>query len=250
MRTLKFREAKGGVAAANGFSAAGGKDIQLILSDRTFSGAAAFSGGCGCHDDECARLVTTSGQGRAMLLIRNVQNYDEKDVEALSIIATSDIGLKAEDVLITSSCVGKPLPLGDAVRGIVDAIDELQPGESGGAGFAKNMPHSKSHALRAVIDGCVVTIGGACSCSPKDCNVTCIITADVSITPKLLEKLTKDFSHYIFCEGVSGTLMILANGACGKLKIKSEDVAYGKFREMLAGLYNSFATPSCACHKK
>jgi glutamate N-acetyltransferase / amino-acid N-acetyltransferase len=264
-RSTRFRKTSGGVTAAQGFSAAGVRcglktnakalDLGLILSDRPCSAAGVFTTiKAPAAPVTWDRAVVKSG--RAQAIVANSGNANactgergDRDAAAMAIAAAGELGLDAEDVCVASTgVIGHPLPIEKVVGGIIDASEQLLPSKANGADFARAIMTTdtceKTIAVKTVIGGKLVTLGGSCKgagmISPNMATMLAFITTDAAVSPAMLRKALRDSADASFnCITVDGdmstndTVLVLANGVAGNTRISRSGRAYNQFRDAL-----------------
>jgi glutamate N-acetyltransferase/amino-acid N-acetyltransferase len=264
-RNVRFREIDGGVTAAQGFSAAGvgcgiktardALDLGLILSDRLCSVAGVFTT---IKAPSAAvtwdREIVAGGRARAVVVNSGNANActgkkGERDAARMAALAANRTGLDAAEVCVASTgVIGHPLPMAQIAAGIADAADALAPDADGAAAFARAIMTTdlvpKTVAVRTVLDGAVVTIGGAAKgsgmISPNLATMLSFITTDAAISPAQLRRaLTQavDVSfNGITVDGdmsTNDTVLVLASGAAGNAKITRGSRAFAPFADAL-----------------
>jgi glutamate N-acetyltransferase/amino-acid N-acetyltransferase len=253
------------VVAARGFSAAGvgcgiktkrnALDLGLVLSDRPASAAGVFTTiACPAAPVEWTRGVVESGRARAAVANSGNANActgdrGERDAAAMAIATAGSLGLDAGEVCVASTgVIGRPLPLEDVVVGIGDAADRLSPAASGGERFARAILTTdttpKAMAVRTVLDGTVITVGGSAKGAGMICptlaTMLAFVTTDAAVSPGMLRRALRAAADRSFNRitvdgdmSTNDTLLVLANGAAGNQRITRGGPAYDQFAAAL-----------------
>ena len=264
-RGPKFRKVEGGVTATDGFSAAGvscgiktsegALDLGLLLSDRPCVAAGVFTTiACPAAPVLWSRGLVEQGSGRAVVVNSGNANActgedGERDAAAMAIAAGQELGIEPDQVAVASTgVIGRPLPMDKVVVGVADAAEELSPAATAGDRFAEAILTTdtapKTIAIRTVLDGKVVTVGGACKGAGMICpdmaTMLAFLTTDAAISPRPLRRALRAAADASFnCITVDGdmstndTVLVLANGAAGNARITDGGEAYRHFVEAL-----------------
>ncbi len=264
-RGVKFRQVPGGVAAARGFSAAGVRcglkvkkgalDLGLIVSDRPCAVAGVFTtNAAAAASVEWSRRVAGTGVAHAVVVNSGNANActgerGRRDAEAMALAVAQELSLPAEQVCVASTgIIGRPLAIDKVVVGVLDAVEELSPDTEGGTSFAHAIMTTdtveKTIAVRVVLDGSVVTVGGSCKGAgmicPNMATMLCFLTSDVNISAAMLQRALKAAADKSFNRvtvdgdmSTNDTLLLLANGAAGNRRIGRPGRALDQFAAAL-----------------
>jgi len=264
-RGWKFRRTNGGVTAAKGFSAAGvpcgikvrknAPDLGLILSDRTCSVAGVFTtSSAAAAPVRWCREVVRRGAARALVVNSGNANActgerGERDAAAMAIATAGELGLDPAEVCVCSTgIIGRPLPVEKVVAGIIDAAETLLPDEAAAHAFARAIMTTdtaeKTIAVRAVIGGKVVAVGGSAKGAGMICpdmaTLLSFVTTDAAVSPAMLRRAVRfaaDASfNRITVDGDTSTndsLLVLANGAAGNRRIERAGAAFDQLAAAL-----------------
>ncbi len=253
-----IKEISGGVCAAKGFTAAGihagirknkmKKDLALIVSDTAASTASCYTQNLvkgaplwvskeNSKDGIARAIVCNSGNA-------NTCNADgiEKATEMCRITA-DELGIKAEDVLVSSTgVIGMPLdvePVRNAMPELVKLLNEKGSHDAANAIMTTDTSE-KEIALEFELGGKTCHIGGIAKGSgmihPNMATMLVFITTDAAIAPQLLQRAlsvdVRDTFNMISVDGdtsTNDTVTVLANGKAGNPVIDSEDEDYAEF---------------------
>lgn len=253
------------MTAAKGFSAAGvgcgiktkrgARDLGLLLSDRPCSAAGVFTTiACPAAPVMWSRGWAEAGRGRAVVANSGNANActgerGDRDAAAMAIAAGQQLGVEPEEIAVASTgVIGRPLPVDAIVAGVSDAADQLSPDESAADRFAEAIMTTdtvpKTIAVQTVLDGTVVTLGGACKGAGMICpdlaTMLAFVTTDAAVSPRplrrALNKAADASFNRITVDGdmsTNDTVLVLANGAAGNQRITGGGPAYEHFAEAL-----------------
>ena len=163
--------------------------------------------------------------------------------------AADALEISPQSVLICSTgVIGMQLPMEKMTEGVRMLAKAIKPGEEAGTDAAKAImttdTRNKQVAVKVMIGGKEVTIGGMCKGSgmihPNMCTMLAFVTTDVNISKKLLqEALSADVQDTFNMVSVDGdtstndTLLVLANGQAGNHEITEKGADYDTFVEAL-----------------
>jgi len=264
-RSVKFRKVAGGVAAAKGFSAAGVRcglklkknalDLGLIVSDRPCSVAGVFTTSrAAAAPVGWSRDVVKRGTARAVVANSGNANActgerGARDAAAMAIAAGQELEIDPDEICVASTgVIGRPLAIDKVVAGVLDAAEELSPDEDGGAAFARAIITTdtveKTIAVRLIVDGKVVTVGGSCKGSgmicPNMATMLAFVTTDAAISSAMLQAAVRSAADVSFNRitvdgdmSTNDTLLVLANGAAGNKRITRTGRAFEQFAAAL-----------------
>lgn len=255
----------GGVTAAKGFLAAGveagikyqnRKDMAMVYSKTPCRAAGVFTTNVVkaapvLWDKE---VVESEWEAQAIVVNSGIANactgklgyeYCRETAGA----AADALEISPQSVLICSTgVIGMQLPMEKMTEGVRMLAKAIKPGEEAGTDAAKAImttdTRNKQVAVKVMIGGKEVTIGGMCKGSgmihPNMCTMLAFVTTDVNISKKLLqEALSADVQDTFNMVSVDGdtstndTLLVLANGQAGNPEITEKGADYDAFVEAL-----------------
>ena len=187
----------------------------------------------------CRAILVNSGNANACTGERGLN-------DALSMVSlTADaLGIDAKEVLISSTgVIGQYLPMERLGPGITEAVAMLDTTAHTAAAEAimTTDKFAKELAVRVMIDGCPVIIGGMAKGSgmiaPNMATMLAFITTDANIAPALLQKTLHAAADRTFnrisVDGDTSTndmVLALANGLAGHHRLEDEyDPSYQIF---------------------
>lgn len=255
----------GGVTAAKGFLAAGGAagikkadklDMALVFSEVPCVAAGTFTTNVVkaapvkwdqeivYHKPEAQVIVCNSGVANACT---GAEGYGY--CEETAKVAAAALNVSEDAVLVASTgVIGKQIPMDKIAKGVEMLAPKLE-GSREGAGVAAQaimttdtMP--KEVAVSFEIGGKEVTVGGMCKGSgmihPNMCTMLSFITTDLDISKELLQEalaeVVKDTYNMVSVDGdtsTNDTVLLLANGLAGNVKITEKNEDYNLFLEAL-----------------
>lgn len=255
----------GGVTAAKGFWAAGveagikyqnRKDMAMVYSKTPCRAAGVFTTNVVkaapvLWDKE---VVESEWEAQAIVVNSGIANactgklgyeYCRETAGA----AADALEISPQSVLICSTgVIGMQLPMEKMTEGVRMLAKAIKPGEEAGTDAAKAImttdTRNKQVAVKVMIGGKEITIGGMCKGSgmihPNMCTMLAFVTTDVNISKKLLqEALSADVQDTFNMVSVDGdtstndTLLVLANGQAGNPEITEKGADYDTFVEAL-----------------
>lgn len=255
----------GGVTAAKGFMAAGveagikyqnRKDMAMVYSKTPCRAAGVFTTNVVkaapvLWDKE---VVESEWEAQAIVVNSGIANactgklgyeYCRETAGA----AADALEISPQSVLICSTgVIGMQLPMEKMTEGVRMLAKAIKPGEEAGTDAAKAImttdTRNKQVAVKVMIGGKEITIGGMCKGSgmihPNMCTMLAFVTTDVNISKKLLqEALSADVQDTFNMVSVDGdtstndTLLVLANGQAGNPEITEKGADYDTFVEAL-----------------
>ena len=256
---------KGGVTAAKGLYAAsaaagikyeGRTDMALIYSKKACKAAGTFTtnvvkaapvkwdqkvvaGTAPVHV-----VVINSGIANACTGAEGMEYSRETAKEAANVFSVPE-----EGVLIGSTgVIGMQLPLERIEAGIramaPELGDSLESGTEASKAIMTTDTKNKEVAVKVVLGGVPVTIGGMCKGSgmihPNMCTMLSFVTTDAAISKELLQEALsediKDTYNMISVDGdtsTNDTVLLLANGLAGNPEITEKNEDYKAFCEAL-----------------
>lgn len=266
----RMRVINGGITAPEGFFATGvacglkkdgKKDLAIICSEDSAAAAGVFTKNKvkghslqvtieHIKNGYANALIINSGNANACI---GEQGY--KDAKEITSIAAQMLDCNPEAILVGSTgVIGKPLDM-DAIRpGIEELISSMDP--DGGhdaqeAIMTTDLLH-KEIAVEMEIQEARVVIGGMAKGSgmihPNMATMIGVITTDINISRKLLDKALKDSVKHTFNRvsvdgdtSVCDMVVIMANGLADNSGIVNEDEDYEKFKNGLDLVCSSLA---------
>ncbi len=167
------------------------------------------------------------------------------------------LNVPANSVLVASTgVIGMQLPVDKIVNGVKKLSKELKDTKEAANMAAQAIMTtdtiSKEMAVTFEIDEKTVTIGGMSKGSgmihPNMCTMLGFVTTDLAISKELLQEAlsenVKDTFNMISVDGdtsTNDTLILMANGAAGNVKITEKDENYNKFKEALNEINKTLA---------
>lgn len=255
----------GGVTAAKGFKAAstaaeikykGRTDMAMVFSEVPCVAAGTFT----TNVVKAAPVrwdqdIVYNHQGaRAVICNSGIANactgeegfvYCRETAKA----ASESLGIPEDSVLVASTgVIGMQLPIDRIANGVKAMAPKLEGSREAGLEAAKAImttdTEKKEAAVEIEIGGKTVTVGGMCKGSgmihPNMCTMLGFITSDVDISKELLqEALSEDIKDTYNMVSVDGdtstndTVLLLANGQAGNLKITEKNADYEEFKKAL-----------------
>ena len=258
---MQFELIPGGVTAVPGFKASGvhcgirknrtKRDLALILADKDCAAAAVYT----TNKVKAAPIWLTMENlknNRARGIIANSGNANAcapGDMEAakktLDTLA-AETGFAPEDFIVNSTgVIGQPLPVDVIVAAIPELVNSLTiDGEPVAEAIMTTDTFSKSAALKVMIGGKTVTIGGIAKGSgmihPNMATMFAFLTTDCDISAELLKTALRESTdrtyNRISVDGDTSTndmTAILASGAAGNPVISEKNEDYNNFVEAL-----------------
>ncbi|MDF2523026.1 MAG: arginine biosynthesis bifunctional protein ArgJ [Clostridiales bacterium] len=252
----------GGVTAPEGFFATGvacgikkngKKDLAIVCSEDTAAAAGVFTTNLvKGHSLQVTMEHIKSGYANAIIINSGNANacvgeQGYKDAKEVTRLAAELLECDQENILIGSTgVIGMPLNMEAITSGIQDAISNMD--AKGGSDAEEAIMTTdlipKEIAVEFEIQGVNVRIGGMAKGSgmihPNMATMIGIITTDVNISRKLLDKALKDSVKSTFNRvsvdgdtSVCDMVLTLANGQADNSGIVSEDEDYHIFKSAL-----------------
>ncbi len=255
-------EVDGGVTAPAGFVAGGlycgirkvKKDIAIIRSERPASAAGVFT-----KNRTAAACVTVGREqiGRAPVASAFVVNSGNanactgerglQDTWTMIDAAAKALSVPREQVLVSSTgVIGQYLPIDKIVAGIGSLAGQLS--REGHADAAEAImttdTYMKESAVRFVVDGTTITVGGMAKGSgmiaPNMATMLAFLTTDAAIAPEALQAALRRANDHSFnritVDGDMSTndmALIMANGASGHAGLAPGTPGFALFCEAL-----------------
>ena len=252
---------KGGVCAAQGFTASGvhcgirknksKRDLALILSETKASAAAVYT----TNLVKGAPLVVTKmhlADGKAQAIICNSGNANTCNANGIEIaqqmasLTADALNINKEDVVVASTgVIGQPLDITPIANGMPELVGALGNNSDAAAeGIMTTDTVMKEIAVSFEIDGVICKIGGIAKGSgmihPNMATMLVFITTDCAISSDLLSKaLSNDIQNTFNMVSVDGDtstndmVCVLANGKAGNAEITAEGEAFNTFMKAL-----------------
>lgn len=257
-----FKIIKGGVCAAEGFTAAGihcgirknkeKLDLAMVKSCCPANAAAVYTQNL----VKGAPIVITkqnldNGVAQAIIVNSGNANTCNADGEQKAIdmcqIAANVLGVKAEDVIVASTgVIGQVLdinPIKQKAQALAD-IMSTKGNDDAAAAIMTTDTFAKQFAVEFKVGDTVAKIGGMAKGSgmihPNMATLLCFITTDCNISRQLLQKslseVTQDTYNMVSIDGdtsTNDTVAIMANGKAGNAEINAENDDYLTFKNAL-----------------
>ncbi|MBR3966799.1 MAG: bifunctional glutamate N-acetyltransferase/amino-acid acetyltransferase ArgJ [Clostridia bacterium] len=253
---------EGGICAAKGFTASGvhcgvrknktKKDIALIYSEKQASAAAVYT----TNLVKGAPLLVTKKHlvdGKAQAVICNSGNANTCNAngieiaEKMSELCASELGIKADDVVVASTgVIGQPLSIEPIAEGVPALVATLSKNGSDDAaeGIMTTDTVKKEIAIEFTAGGKTCRIGGIAKGSgmihPNMATMLVFITTDCAISPEMLKKaLSADIKNTFNMVSVDGDtstndmVTVLANGMAENDEITAEGADFDAFMKAL-----------------
>jgi glutamate N-acetyltransferase/amino-acid N-acetyltransferase len=263
---------EGGVTAPEGFLAAGvgagikkngKKDIALIYSEKTCTAAGVFTTNLVKAAPlllDMEHLAKTGGKAQAVIVNSGNANactgeQGAKDAVAMAELTAAKLGLKREEVLVSSTgVIGVTMPMEKVTAGISLAAETLA--RSGGSAAAQAIMTTdtvpKEVALTFQLEGKEVTIGamakGSGMIHPNMATMLCFITTDVAVEGEALRQSLKTSVDATFnmltVDGDTSTndsVLVLANGVAGNSPLTQNSAGYADFTSALTEVCREMA---------
>ena len=253
---------KGGVCAAQGFSASGihcgirksrtKRDLGLVYSSVPATAAAVYT----TNLVKGAPLIVTKEHlkdGKAQAIICNSGNANTCNANGIEIAEemakelSKKLDVKENDVVVASTgVIGLPLSMDPIRNGIPDLVASLSTSGNDNASEAimTTDTRSKQVAVEFEIDGKVCKLGGMAKGSgmihPNMATMLVFITSDCAISSQMLQKALKsdiqDTFNMLSIDGDTSTndmVVVLANGLAGNKEIDKDDENFKIFMKAL-----------------
>jgi len=252
----------GGITAPEGFFATGvacglkkdgKKDLAIICSEDSAAAAGVFTTNkVKGHSLQVTMEHIKSGYANALIINSGNANacvgeQGYKDAKEIAVTAAQLLDCSTEGILVGSTgVIGKPLDMTAIKAGIEELVSGMDP--DGGhdaqeAIMTTDLLH-KEIAVEMDIQDCKVVIGGMAKGSgmihPNMATMIGVITSDVNISRKLLDKALKDTVKHTFNRvsvdgdtSVCDMVIIMANGLADNAGIVNEDEDFEKFKSGL-----------------
>lgn len=257
--TIKYTE--GGVCSPVGFKAGGVscgikkkglKDLALIVSDSMCDVAAVYTQ----NKVKGAPIYVTKkniADGKAQAIICNSGNANTCAPNGVEIaeqtceITAEALGFKASDIAVCSTgIIGQELYIEPFKEGMPELVESLSYVGSDKAAEAIMTTDTipKSVAVEFTLNGKLCKMGGIAKGSgminPNMATMLSFITTDVDISSDMLQQALSDMVKKSFNQicvdgdtSTNDTVIIMANGAAGNVRIESESEEFGIFSDAL-----------------
>ncbi|MGN0852210.1 MAG: bifunctional glutamate N-acetyltransferase/amino-acid acetyltransferase ArgJ [Kiritimatiellia bacterium] len=264
---MALRKISGGVCAAKGFRAAGvpakikyegRNDVALIVADAPCAAAAMFTtNAVAAAPVVYDRAVAKGGRAQAILANSGCANActgerGRRDAELAALATAGELGIDPRHVFVASTgVIGRPLPMDRLLAGMKAAAGSLARSSAAGLAAEKAVMTTdtkpKQAAVRVVIDGKTVTVGGMCKGSgmiePNMATMLGFITTDAAVTPAMLRRALKlavsaSFNRVVVDgdESTNDSVFLLASGQAGNGLIDRAGAAFDLFVEALTAV--------------
>ena len=264
---------KGGVTAANGFSAASTAagikykertDMAMIYSEKPCLAAGTFTTNIVkaapvkwdqdiVYNHPSAQvIVCNSGIANACTGEEGF-GYCRETAKA----AAETLNVPADSVLVASTgVIGMQLPIEKLAAGVKAMApklgDSIEAGNDAARAIMTTDTKEKEAAVQFEAGGHTVTVGGMCKGSgmihPNMCTMLSFVTTDLNISKELLQEALsqdiKDTYNMISVDGdtsTNDTVLLLANGMAGNPEITEKNADYEAFCQALNYVNTSLA---------
>jgi len=251
-----------------GLKASGLADMALVYSEKPAEVSAAFTQNSFVaapvvYDQ---KIVAMGSKVRAVLINSGNANactgksgYD--DVLTTTAIVANRLGIKAEEVLISSTGrIGVSLPMDKITAGIKVAVDNLDnnAGHNAAKAIMTTDTKEKSFAVSVTIDGINIGIGGMTKgagmiapklrLQPPQATMLAYVTTDANISREALDdvlnySLDQSFNR-ITVDGdtsTNDTFMALSNGMANNAKIERGTPQFKQFKKAFTAVVSHLA---------
>ena len=237
------------------------EDLVILFSEAPTEAAAKFTQNqAAAAPVQISRRVFRMNRVRAVLINSGNANActGEKGLsDALLTQAKSAeaLGLSADQVALASTgCIGVLLPIDNLLKGICAAASTLSAdlGSRAAAAIMTSDTEKKEIAVKTIIDGKTVTIGGMAKGSgminPSMATMLGFVTTDAAVDPDFLNQLVTDVVNDTFnmitVDGdasTNDTVMVLANGRANNCLIDQNHPEHRKFSEAFFAVCKTLA---------
>ncbi len=256
---------EGGVTAPKGFKAASvaagikyknRTDMAMIYSEKPCTQAGVFTTNvvkaAPVRWDKA--VVADSPFAQAVVVNSGIANactgnegYEYCNQSAKCVAECLDID-KSSVLVASTGVIGMQLPMDRIANGIKmlseSLEDTIEAGTKAAEAIMTTDTVSKQVAVKFMVDGKEVTVGGMCKGSgmihPNMCTMLGFVTTDLAISKELLQKALSenvvDTFNMVSVDGdtsTNDTLIVLANGMAENEMITEENEAYEQFKEAL-----------------
>lgn len=179
------------------------------------------------------------------------------DARQMAALAAEALGVPSQAVLVSSTgVIGALLPMDRVAGGIAQAAAGLARGpvadEAASRAIMTTDTVPKRAAVRCVIDGCEVVLGGMCKgagmIEPKMATMLAYVTTDARVERRFLQRALKAAADVSFNrvvvdgdESTNDTLVCLASGAAGNLVLDEAHPEAAVFEGALKALCQALA---------
>ena len=256
-----MEQIKGGVCAAEGFSASGihcgirknrgTRDIALIYSEVPANAAAVYT----TNLVKGAPLIVTKdhlSNGKAQAVICNSGNANTCNADGIEIaekmssLLAQELGIDADDVIVASTgVIGQPLDIEPIRAGIPQLVKALGDCSAQAAeGIMTTDTKVKEIAVSFEVGGVECKIGGIAKGSgmihPNMATMLVFLTTDCAVSSEMLQKaLSSDVAdtfNMVSVDGDTSTndmVTLMANGMAGNPEICDEGEDFAAFMKAL-----------------
>ena len=259
-----LKEIKGGVCAAQGFTANGvhcgirknktKRDLALIYSQTICSAAAVYTKNL----VKGAPLTVTKNHienGKAQAMICNSGNANTCNANGIEIaeqtceLLAKELGICPKDVIVASTgVIGQPLDIMPIANGIPQLVQGLGANSNLACeGIMTTDLQPKEIAFEFMVGGKTCHIGGIAKGSgmihPNMATMLVFVTTDCNISSVMLKKAlsedVQDSFNMISIDGDTSTndmVSVLANGLAGNEEIVEDGEDFNAFKQALAAV--------------
>lgn len=263
----------GGITSAKGFRAAGveagvkyanRRDVALIFSEVPCVAAGVFTTNRVAAAPVVHDRAKLSAAPRAQAIAVNTGCANActgpqglADAEAVAAATAEALGIAPELALVSSTgVIGAPLPTERVVAGVRKAKAALAAGpqadEEASRAIMTTDTRPKRAAVRCVIDGQTVTLGGMCKgagmIEPMMATMLAYVTTDAAVDAAWLKGALKAAADASFNrvvvdgdESTNDTLVCLANGLAGNRPLDAAHPQAALFQKALRALCQALA---------
>lgn len=273
----RVRNVKGGVCSAKGFRAAaaaggikyeGRDDVALLVADAPCSAAAVFTTNkVAAAPVVYDREVVAGGKLQVVLANSGCANACTgeaglRDARLSALVAAGELGVDPAHVAVASTgVIGRRLPMERLLEGMRKARVALGRTSAHSLAAAKAVmttdTRPKQAAVKTVIDGKTVTVGGMAKGSgmiePNMATMLGFLTTDAAVSPAMLRRalklaIVRSFNRVVVDgdESTNDSVFLLASGAAGNREIVRGGEAFDVFTEALTAVCVSLARQMAA----
>ena len=268
---------KGGVCSAKGFRAAaaaggikyeGRDDVALLVADAPCSAAAVFTTNkVAAAPVVYDREIVAGGKLQVVLANSGCANACTgeaglKDARLSALVTAGELGVDPAHVAVASTgVIGRRLPMERLLEGMRKARAALGRTSAHSLAAAKAVmttdTRPKQAAVKTVIDGKTVTVGGMAKGSgmiePNMATMLGFLTTDAAVSPAMLRRalklaIVRSFNRVVVDgdESTNDSVFLLASGAAGNPEIVRGGEAFDVFAEALTAVCVSLARQMAA----
>jgi glutamate N-acetyltransferase/amino-acid N-acetyltransferase len=265
----KFTEIVGGVCAAVGFKASGvcagikvdRDDLALLVSECPATVAGVFTTNAvqAAPVKQCKSVLAT-GSASVVVINSGCANACTGPAGVVAANAMADataaaLGLTSESVFVCSTgTIGKTLPIDKIRAGLPAAVASLSAdgGEAAAKAIMTTDTVDKQMAVRFLIDGTTVHVGGMCKgagmIEPNMATMLAFLTTDAAVAPASLQRcisaaVNKSFNRISVDgdESTNDTVLFFANGKSGVAELDESHSSWPLFVEAVEAVAMNLA---------